>query len=203
MEQYLQEHYEANYESESPIRLLNFERENLPELFKHLGFRRGAEIGVAAGANSILYCREIPNLELICVDAWIPFQTYRSGRPQTKRLMNHENNYKLAKQLLADYNVTFMVMDSMEAVKQIPENFLDFVYIDANHYYKYVMNDLIEWSKRVRPGGIVAGHDYLMARSIDVEMAVNEYTKKNEIKRWFITPTGIKFKQASYFWMKK
>jgi hypothetical protein len=38
---------------------------------------------------------------------------------------------------------------------------LDFIYIDANHSYDFVKEDLELWYPKVKPGGWVMGHDYL------------------------------------------
>jgi predicted O-methyltransferase YrrM len=48
----------------------------------------------------------------------------------------------------------------MDAVKDFADGSLDFVYIDGHHGFKYVAEDIWEWHKKVRKGGIVAGHDY-------------------------------------------
>mmetsp|Transcript_43013 Transcript_43013/g.121618 ORF Transcript_43013/g.121618 Transcript_43013/m.121618 type:complete len:525 (+) Transcript_43013:69-1643(+) len=40
---------------------------------------------------------------------------------------------------------------------------LDFVFIDGPHTYKNVANDLQLWAPRMRPGGIIAGHDFTCA----------------------------------------
>ena len=48
----------------------------------------------------------------------------------------------------------------MEASRDFRRNSLDFVYIDSDHRFKETAEDLVEWAKKVRPGGIVAGHDY-------------------------------------------
>jgi hypothetical protein len=34
------------------------------------------------------------------------------------------------------------------------------VYIDGNHSYEAAVEDIALWSKKVRKGGIVSGHDY-------------------------------------------
>src|SRR6185436_14587326 len=52
-------------------------------------------------------------------------------------------------------------MTSLEAAERIPHHSIDFVYIDARHDYAAVMEDLGAWFDKVRPGGIIAGHDYL------------------------------------------
>ena len=38
---------------------------------------------------------------------------------------------------------------------------LDFVYIDANHSYEFVKEDIELWYPKVKPGGWLMGHDYL------------------------------------------
>jgi hypothetical protein len=52
-------------------------------------------------------------------------------------------------------------MDSKEASKLFNDESLDFVYIDANHTYEAVKEDLKCWYDKVRVGGVVMGHDYL------------------------------------------
>lgn len=37
---------------------------------------------------------------------------------------------------------------------------LDFVFIDAGHTYNEVRDDIRRWLPKVRPGGVLAGHDY-------------------------------------------
>lgn len=49
----------------------------------------------------------------------------------------------------------------MDAVRWFDDNTLDFVFIDANHDYKHFAEDLREWHKKVKPGGIVSGHDWV------------------------------------------
>jgi hypothetical protein len=47
------------------------------------------------------------------------------------------------------------------ASKFFENNSLDFVYIDANHSYEFVKQDLNLWYPKVKKGGWVMGHDYL------------------------------------------
>ena len=70
---------------------------------------------------------------------------------------------------------------SYDFLTQIPNNYMDVVYIDANHCYEYIKKDITEWTKKVRKGGIVSGHDYLYFKtpgSCAVKTAVNEYVEK-------------------------
>lgn len=70
-------------------------------------------------------------------------------------------------------------MTSLEATAKIPDYSLDFVYIDARHDYESVMEDLNAWQSKVRPGGVLAGHDYIdghfSAGVFGVKRAVDEF----------------------------
>ena len=172
-------------------------RQELAQYFNKLGFTYGAEIGVGLGRGAVILCQGIPDLKLICVDNWV-------GKP---------NNYEFTRKRLNDlkYKVIFIRKNSMEAVKDITNNSLDFVFIDANHQYQYVMEDITEWSKKVRPSGIVAGHDYYTSGKVGVKKAVNDYTRLHNIK-FELTEISIRTQsytekrdneEPCYYWVKK
>jgi hypothetical protein len=50
---------------------------------------------------------------------------------------------------------------SKVASDMFTDNSLDFVYIDANHAYDYVRQDIELWYPKVKSGGWVMGHDYI------------------------------------------
>ena len=50
--------------------------------------------------------------------------------------------------------------DSVAAAEQIKDGSLDFVYIDADHSYGSCKRDLEAWYPKVKPGGVLSGHDY-------------------------------------------
>lgn len=51
-------------------------------------------------------------------------------------------------------------MDSVLASARYPDSSIDFVFIDAEHKYEFVIQDIKHWLPKVRKGGIIAGHDY-------------------------------------------
>lgn len=51
-------------------------------------------------------------------------------------------------------------MNSIEASKLHSDSSIDIVFIDANHAYEYVIKDIEAWLPKIKPGGILAGHDY-------------------------------------------
>lgn len=187
----------------------NMGRDNLPELFNELGFKEGAEIGVEQGLYSEILCEGIPGLHLYCVDAWLAYPGYRDHVSQERLDEFFENT----RERLSPYNVEFIRKYSMEAVKDIPDESLDFVYIDANHELPWVMNDIYYWDKKVKPGGIISGHDYYESKrtytKCHVKYVVDCYTRAFRIKPWFIIgaqgkfPGTIRDNSRSWMWIKK
>ncbi len=80
----------------------------------------------------------------------------------------------------------------MEAVEDFADGSLDFVYIDGNHQFKYVADDICEWSRKVRRGGVISGHDYIFtnprtqAGICHVIYVVNAYTQAYKINNWYL-----------------
>lgn len=57
-------------------------------------------------------------------------------------------------------HVKFLPLSSQEASQKFDDESLDFVFIDADHQYDSVLNDIKVWLPKIRVGGIIAGHDY-------------------------------------------
>jgi len=191
-----------------PVEIPNTNRVSLAELFAEFGFKIGAEIGTERGIYAQILCKKIPGLRLYCVDPWKPYKNYRDS--MTKEEINVF--FDEAKSRLAPYDVKFIKKFSLDAVKDIPDNSLDFVYIDANHEFRHVVDDISEWEKKVRKGGIVAGHDYVQIKRnaylMAVPFAVVGYTRAYQIKPWFILgrkspgKDELRDGERSWFWVK-
>jgi predicted O-methyltransferase YrrM len=50
---------------------------------------------------------------------------------------------------------------SFDAANDFADCSLDFVYVDAVHDYKNALRDILDWWPKIKPGGVMAGHDYL------------------------------------------
>jgi len=143
-----------------PAEIPNCGRDDLPELFKELGFKVGVEIGVFEGDFTEVLAKS--GLQVYGVDPWLVYEDY--GHKSYEKTA--EKRYEKSKRRLAPYpNVTILRETSMEAVKRFKNESIDFVYIDGNHQFKYIAEDLYEWHKRLKKGGIMAGHDYAYFRS--------------------------------------
>jgi hypothetical protein len=201
--------YNISLDQPSPIEIPNQGRYMLGTLFRDLDYRVGAEIGVEGGLFSKTLLSFHPKLELFCIDTWQKYDGYID--PINDKDLS--SIFLDAQERLKGYNVHFIKDFSMSAVKKFKDNSLDFVYIDANHNLPYVMDDIIQWEKKVRPGGIVAGHDYVKGSArrptvLRVVEAVNWYTELKPIKTWFLIGSKAKIDgqirdtSRSWFWVK-
>lgn len=209
--------YEIGSYQQLPIVLPISRFHDLPKLFRELGFKKGVEIGVQRGRYSKWLCATIPGLELFCVDPWEVYDEYVEQHtedqiPVMNEFMEH------AKERLAPYNATLIKKYSMDAVKDFEDESLDFCFIDGNHSFEYVVDDIAAWSKKIKKGGIIAGHDYWNSadghywagienateyekrRLCQVKDAVDAWTKTEGISPWFVLKGD---KCPSWFFIKE
>ena len=208
---FVAEKYGLDLEAKSPIAIPDVGRNDLADLFCELGYKVGVEIGVFRGVYSEVLCKANPELMLYSIDPWMLYPTYRDFRKKSVL----DDAHAMAAELLSPYNCEMIKKTSMEAVGAFEDESVDFVYIDANHELVHVTNDIVEWSKKVRPGGIVSGHDYIKSKSIGsknhVVHAVNACVAAYRIRPWFLfgakhrtkSEGEIRDKQRSWMWVKE
>jgi predicted O-methyltransferase YrrM len=111
---------------------------------------RFAELGCHRGKSTAYLAVEIANsgkrIELHCVDIWLD--------------MTQRDAFIANMAPLAEYYTQALHMSTMEAVRLFPDEFFDFVFVDAFHSYEAVRDDITHWLPKVRRGGVLAGHDY-------------------------------------------
>lgn len=106
----------------------------------------GAEIGCHTGISTEVFAKACK--KIYAVDSWA---THTSP-------VKAEDIFDLR---MKDYdNVVKMKGWSDEIDKQFEEECLDFVYIDAMHWYEPMTEDLTNWVPKVKAGGLIMGHDY-------------------------------------------
>lgn len=188
-------------------------RRQLPRFFKDMGFKRGVEIGVQRGNFLRRLAKE--GFEVYGVDPWSSYRDYDVDYD----LKNKQSDiYKSAVAHTQEYsNCKLIRKMSMDAVQDFEEESIDFVYIDGHHGFKYVTEDIFEWSKRVRKGGIIAGHDYAYSHRpkhyrkpyiLQVRYVIDAYVAAFNIKPFYVVGSkyvveGEKRDQfRSWFWIK-
>lgn len=176
---------------------------DLAKLFAELKFTRGVEIGTDQGQYAEVLCKTIPALELFCIDPW-KAEAYEPGyQPESFEKQEYfDKRYEEAKARVKDFSCKLIRKTSMEALDSFPDNSLDFVYIDGNHDFLNVTQDMHFWYKKLRKGGILSGHDYVRypSRKFNhVQKVVNAYTTAYHLLPVFlVTPTDKGMKRDRF-----
>jgi len=131
-------------------------RNDLAKLFRGAG----VEIGVERGLFSEEICRANPGVKLSSIDPWTVYEGYRDHKNQRKLDAFAEE----ARARLGRYKVEVMRTTSAKALELFQDESLDFAYIDGNHANPWVSDDIFGWYKKLKRGGILAGHDYTKKR---------------------------------------
>lgn len=120
-------------------------RATVAQLAQYHGWTRGAELGTGHGHLAEYLLVACPDLYLITVDTFT--------RPAWKAA---------AETRLARFGARVRIVEaqSVEAAREVPDQSLDFVFIDAGHSYAAVAADIAAWRRTVTRGGWLGGHDY-------------------------------------------
>lgn len=139
----------------------------------------GIEVGVQEGRFSAEILANPNVTKLYMLDAWRHFDKYEDAA-------NVSDNLHSINMLSALENTTkekdrrCLINElSVNAAEIFPDEFFDFIYLDANHSYEGVLADLVAWFPKLKRDGIICGDDYLTEvnqfADFGVKKAVDEY----------------------------
>ena len=125
-----------------------------------------AEVGVWHGQLSELLLRS--GLNVIMVDNWLPGELQSDRYKETKDFHSTLVEEKVqAAEICArgragpfGDQAKIIKANSTEAARATDDKSLDMVFLDADHSYDGVKEDIHEWMPKVQPGGWIGGHDY-------------------------------------------
>jgi len=129
------------------------------------GWTKGAELGVWLGETFKHLVKTCHNLHLIGVDLYEAQPGYDGPEQWTRgengHAWDHETYYQDLLRFCQAYPGRAEIIKdyTTEAAKEVEDESLDFVFIDADHSYKGVMRDVEAWAPKVRKGGMIIGHD--------------------------------------------
>jgi predicted O-methyltransferase YrrM len=139
------------------------------QFLKHLievnNFDSMIEVGIDIGKSTFYLLDNIPNLKIYAIDLNI------------KKFYNSEVKEKYQDRLIPLQGKSYVIAD------QLPDNFVDIIFIDADHSYEAVKKDIIKFTPKLKSGGLLTGHD------IDypgVNQAVNELIKEFDVGPNFV-----------------
>ena len=167
----------------------------------------GVEVGVYRGEMSAHLLRMCPRLTLHMVDNWIgandqpaPYRATRDPRARASLAAQMAAKSQAEKAVgFAGPRAVIHHAASLDAVKAFADVSLDFVFIDADHSYEGVSADIEAWRHKVKPGGLLSGHDYVypgersprgwpeVVRAVDEAVKRHTWTmNKGEESTWHI-----------------
>lgn len=158
-------------------------RDELPALLNARGLLgRAAEIGVKLGGYSDELLSNWRGAELVSVDPWLSADPDEYVDRSNVSQEEFDGYYIKTRERLARHGSRSSIwrMTSVEAAGRVSDHSFDFVYIDARHDYDSVKEDLEAWCSKVRPGGILAGHDY-----VDGDLPQGEFYVKSAVDEFF------------------
>lgn len=162
------------------VKLLPNRNALLEHLPKH---GKVAELGVNKGEFS----REIMLVnapsELHLVDAWGSDRYHGGLRRGVESVFAEE---------IADGRVQIHQGYSTDMAAKFAEGFFDWIYIDTDHSYSVTRDELQAYKQKIKPGGLIAGHDYIQGNwgkilRYGVMEAVHEFCVQEDWELVFLT----------------
>ena len=146
----------------------------VPDILNGNSLKEGVEIGVFKGQFSRTLLERWPG-KLWLVDPWRAFDD-EEGYIDASNHKNHQTAYTETMNRLEGFESrAFMLRGlSSDMANRFQDEELDFAYIDGNHAYDWVVEDIELWWPKIKSGGYLMGHDYLdMADWYDSEFNEN------------------------------
>jgi hypothetical protein len=136
------------------------------------------EVGVRDGEFSEHLLREWKGRRLVSIDPW--------AEPAD------EQYFEQTRFRLAPFGARSEIWrtTSVDAAARVAPASTDFVYIDALHDYDSALEDVAHWYPKMRPGGIIAGHDY-----VDGEFPEGVFGVKRAVDEFF-GQRGVRVRQT-------
>ncbi len=139
----------------------------------------GVEVGVFRGNTSEALLREFPQLTLWLVDPWRPFDGASTFDSRDQAAFDEDRDAAMYWTDFARQRRHAIREPSPAAASRFADHSLDFAFLDGNHLYEQVCQDIQAWWPKVREGGLLTGHDYGVYGDRDgrwgVRRAVDEF----------------------------
>ena len=177
----------------------------LPNIINQHEYKIGCEVGVAYGGHSVTILNKTNVQKLFSIDPYLEYGDttnsflFRSIPEQAIRQRYWDVLYFHVCDRLSifDDRSELWRMTSVDASKRVEDESFDFVFLDANHTFESVMQDLHAWFDKIRSGGIFCGDDYESSRHSGVTRAVNHFFKIKDI------PVHTNKSHKRFWWVYK
>lgn len=157
----------------------------------------GVEVGVFKGSFADEMLSVVDPIELYLIDPWLG--KIHSGDKDGKIYeFIDDGDFFYHNELVPKYkkdNRVRLIKKTSGVLREFHDNFFDWAYVDGNHSYLGVTHDLELLKTKVKPNGIIMGHDYKIPKYYSVVKAVNDFCKKYSLSIEYLSADGY----PSYF----
>jgi predicted O-methyltransferase YrrM len=170
----------------------------LSSLIQQFDFRIGCEVGVAFGTHSQHILENTSVKKLYSIDPYCHFPSNIYDDPMNWSQNNFDVLFCIVQKRLSFFEErsTLLRKTSYEALSCIEDGSLDFIYLDANHSYAAVKDDLKAWYKKIKKGGIFAGDDYGHVCFPGLKRAVDEFFSEKGLSISYVP-------EVNFYWVIK
>lgn len=127
----------------------------------------GAEMGVFTGLFSTILLEVARPKKMYFIDPWwkefgshYPDWGLYTDRGKLSTAAAHRLASQRIKRHARETNVEILVEYSTRFLLKVPDNYLDWIYLDSTHSYEGTRAELSALRTKVKSGGIVAGDDW-------------------------------------------
>lgn len=127
------------------------------------------EIGARYGESSKIILKYLNVNKYNIVDPYISYGDYSNDC--FNNIIGNDKDNKIFKTVKKELyklhdNINFYrtFSNDKNTIDQIKDNSIDLIFIDGNHSYKYVLEDLENYSPKLKKGGILCGDDFFMRK---------------------------------------
>ena len=119
------------------------------------------EVGCYCGSGTRVIANTFNGSTINCVDPWEKYVEDCSVYDMDKQELELKEAESIFDKVISKYNnVIKNKMTSSDYVSKIEDKSVDFVYIDGNHQYSSVKEDITNWLPKIKTGGVLCGHDF-------------------------------------------
>lgn len=151
------------------------------------------EVGVQAGDFASCILKKTHPRKLYLIDCWDHQDPdiYRDPDANVSNVEQERLYQYVLKKFESEPAVAVIRQYSKNAAQRFANESIDWIFIDANHGYDAIKEDIQLWWPKVKKGGFLSGHDYNVYPGFGIVQAVNEFLKEQNLYFSILTTKDV------------